>query len=668
MDQKEEPSRDNNGASDSQQVASSRRFLSWPPPGLEVLQGKLWPPIALIALGGFSLVLPLLWSVGIEPEIWSFGPFGSSWWIPLLTTTVGLMVLLNGLVRLASLLRSAAKAGKQGHGWLMVMQVASDFPRDTGFLLQGARIFSEMPPAKRSLLLVSRVVVASAYVLAALWVPCGFAVSIMLGARGLFGPAGVWFVTVAPAVLLLFVGLLSRLLGRKLTWDARRDRSLRASVDEEVRSLIAEWNDESLPLRKELGFDGAGAGHVKSFRIGAICVALLALLVLVPVATVTMTGAVGTVLAAIAIPSFDRAQARVAVAEVLRRYRLESDGSVTPQEAGEALHALLSATQETADRTLDHQPVREYQQEWFPEDVESVMSGVPGEWALGLFARARRGLGAQERSYLAAVAGHPAHAEFRRIALADSVDIIGTRFTLPFPDTVTPFSLPIPHFRGIRDGANAHIALAALELARGNQDLAETVLREVISVGFVLVDEGSTIIDGMIGTRLVSDGAEALERLYSATDRAGEAENLMWVRAGMEKALERAEVTRSAFNAEGGLQMMPAAVLNETVVRGLRWEYFLTFTTLAPCVNLNKVVFGPGQSYEQWLVDAKQSLVRRASDEEMFAFLEKGWFRGALGVESPRWIRGALRLTFGKSLGGSCAAQLGGLDMVSVLQ
>ena len=191
MDRNDEPSRVDDVASDSQPVSAGHKFVSWPPPGLEASQGKLWPPIALIAIGDFTLVLPLLWSVATEHELWSFGPFGTSWWIPLLTTTVGLLVLLNGLTRLAGLLRLAAKAGKQGHGWLMVVQVASDFPRDTGFLLQGARLFAEMPPAKRSLMLVTRVVGAAAYVFAALWVPFGFAVSIMLGARGLLGPAGV---------------------------------------------------------------------------------------------------------------------------------------------------------------------------------------------------------------------------------------------------------------------------------------------------------------------------------------------------------------------------------------------------------------------------------------------------------------------------------------------
>lgn len=183
-----------------------------------------------------------------------------------------------------------------------------------------------------------------------------------------------------------------------------------------------------------------------------------------------------------------------------------------------------------------------------------------------------------------------------------------------------------------------------------------------------MVDEGSTIIDGMIGARLVDVGAEALEQLYRATGRTGEADNLMWVRTGMEQALEKASVTRAKYDAESALRIMPDAVLNEQVSRGLRWEYFLTFATLAPCVNLNRVVFGTGQDYEQWIADAESALVRRPSDEQLFRFLEKGWLRGASAYQAPSWIKVALRVTFGGSLGGTCAAQLGGMDMVGVVQ
>jgi hypothetical protein len=113
---------------------------------------------------------------------------------------------------------------------------------------------------------------------------------------------------------------------------------------------------------------------------------------------------------------------------------------------------------------------------------------------------------------------------------------------------------------------------------------------------------------------------------------------------------------------------MPEAVLNEMVARGLRWEYFLTFTTLAPCVNFNKVVFGPGQDFDDWISNAEAALVRRPSDEQFFRFMEQGWFRGAGAYEVPLWMRASLRFTFGGTLGGTCAAQMGGLDMVSVVQ
>jgi hypothetical protein len=667
MDRKDEQALADNVDADPKQGTPSRKFLPWPPPGLEAVQGKLWPPIALIALGDATLILPLLWSIATQQEPWSFGPFGGNWWVPLLTTFVGLVVLLMGLGRLFGLLRLAAKAGKRGHGWLVVVQVVADFPRDTGFLLQGARLFSETPPAKRSLMLVTRVIGAGAYILAALWVPLGFIVSLLIGARGLLGPAGVWFITVAPAALLLLVGLLSRLLGRKLSWEANRDSTLRAAVDEEICSQIAEWNDESSSMRKDLGFDGAVAPHSRSFRLGALSVALLAVFVLVPVVTVTLTGAVGTVLAAIAVPSFNNPQARVAVAEMLRHHKLEPDGSVTAEQAGEALHALLSVNLDTHERVLDRAPVRVYGLDWFPEDVDSLISGSRGEWARGLFERVGRGLGPDERAYLADLGAHPAHAEFRTIAMADSVDIIGARYVLPFPDTVTPFELPIPSFVAIRNGTDAHVALAALQLSQGNQSRAEETIREVISLGFAMIDEGSSIIDGMIGARVVDVGAQALELLFGATGRTGEAESLRWLRTGMEAALERAAVTRTGFDAEGALRMMPDAVLDETVLRGIRWEYFLTFATLAPCVNLNNVVFGAGQSYEQWLEDAEQALVRRPSDEAMFRFLEKGWFRGAGAAEAPAWIKAALRFTFGEASGGTCAAQLGAMDMVGVL-
>ena len=132
-----------------------------------------------------------------------------------------------------------ARAANQGHGWFLQLQVAADFPKDGGFLLQGARIYSGMEPAKRSVLLMTRLVGASAYLIAALWIPLGFTLVIMMGARGWIGPSGAWLFTITPAALLLLVGVLSRILGRKIAWSSRSDKKLQAAVDRQVRDLIA---------------------------------------------------------------------------------------------------------------------------------------------------------------------------------------------------------------------------------------------------------------------------------------------------------------------------------------------------------------------------------------------------------------------------------------------
>ena len=40
--------------------------LSWPPPGLERLQGHLWRAILISWAGSVILVLPLLWALAVE--------------------------------------------------------------------------------------------------------------------------------------------------------------------------------------------------------------------------------------------------------------------------------------------------------------------------------------------------------------------------------------------------------------------------------------------------------------------------------------------------------------------------------------------------------------------------------------------------------------------------
>jgi len=74
-------------------------FLSWPPPGLEPIQGRLTGTNALLFLGAIVLVLPLLVSIGTEQSFTSLGVFGSAGWIVAVTTVCGLVLLAEGFRR-----------------------------------------------------------------------------------------------------------------------------------------------------------------------------------------------------------------------------------------------------------------------------------------------------------------------------------------------------------------------------------------------------------------------------------------------------------------------------------------------------------------------------------------------------------------------------------------
>jgi len=193
-----------------QPTAPAATYLGWPPPGLETIHAKLWPVIVVLAIGDAVLVLPLLWAVAGDWSFWSLGPFGASWWVLFVTSAIGLVALLLGFQRLIRLLLLAARAGTRGHGWVNVLQVAADTARDSGFVLQGARIYRRLDPAQRGRLLATRLVTAGAYLGAVLWVPFAFAVSVALASRGILGPDTVRLVTALVPAILVLVGLVSR--------------------------------------------------------------------------------------------------------------------------------------------------------------------------------------------------------------------------------------------------------------------------------------------------------------------------------------------------------------------------------------------------------------------------------------------------------------------------
>src|SRR5688572_22389085 len=92
--------------------------LSWPPPGLEPLQGKLWRVTLTLWAGSVLLVLPLLWGLAVEQPFWSLGPFEGNWQIGLGIGGLGILLVLLAFASLIQLLRGGARAADQGYGVL----------------------------------------------------------------------------------------------------------------------------------------------------------------------------------------------------------------------------------------------------------------------------------------------------------------------------------------------------------------------------------------------------------------------------------------------------------------------------------------------------------------------------------------------------------------------
>ena len=89
---------------------SSSPPLSWPPPGMERLQGSLWRVIGLSWTGSLILVLPLLWALAVEQPFYSLGPFEDNWELGMAIAAIGAVLIVFAFWNLWTTARSAAAA------------------------------------------------------------------------------------------------------------------------------------------------------------------------------------------------------------------------------------------------------------------------------------------------------------------------------------------------------------------------------------------------------------------------------------------------------------------------------------------------------------------------------------------------------------------------------
>ena len=399
--------------SEDQQTPTPPSFLAWPPPGLGRIQGDIWVVTREFAAGGLFLVLPLLWLTGAQEPFSSVGPLGDAWWIVLVTSLIGLITLATAFTDLFRLLRRVVRAGREGYGWKTAALVASDGKRDTGFLVQSLRQFSVLGSATRKGLVGARLGKAWLALGASIWIPVSFTVSVMLASRGYMGPETLVTTTLVPAGLMALVALVLR---------AGEQRVLRQSRRQWFRAQPSAEADEPKRWRETAGaVDSAGvlSGQSDQSRLvglGAAATLVAAVLVVIPSVVLVGTSGITPVLLAVASPQLTAAQQRAGESEPLRRYRVEVNPAMTPEEAGQILHVLVRAGGPESTPSGEHPPVRSYDSPILPANSRENPTGIlPDLWGRDLFASLGE-LSPDAIAYVRTVSAHPALEEWSTLA------------------------------------------------------------------------------------------------------------------------------------------------------------------------------------------------------------------------------------------------------------
>jgi hypothetical protein len=342
----------------------------------------------------------------------------------------------------------------------------------------------------------------------------------------------------------------------------------------------------------------------------AIAVTLLTL----PVAAVTV---IGPWFWEIATPSRSRVEPRIRLLQVAEPHRLPVDPSISATAAGQAYYTLARVGQAEPREAYERDVPRQIDRKWIP-DTESNPLGT-GNVFDTLVARAGKGFGAEETSYLEQIASHPGFTEAAIVARASAVDYLGARL---LPDhTLGGFRLPIPNLLEMRGASNAYLARAAFELSRGRRSDAEATLHEQISFGLAIAMEGHSLIEVLIGAVAVEGGLKSLEDFYTLTGQEPRARTLRAAReAATAIAADVAELTSAGEFRPGDPVIARRALLRRVrdrqVLRADRWEAANLLAVL-PCTNAYEVIFGPSDELKRTFDIARSTLARFPSERRV---------------------------------------------------
>lgn len=621
---------------------AGRLSLEWPPPGLDTLRGAADGAAVWLFTG--SLFLLGLLAVGL-----SQGELASDSievWL-LLNVTLGLVggaALLWGITLFARMAWYLWRGSRLGHGWLTLFEVVADCRGDAGRLLSGSREYAVLTEDERTRVRIGRVMGAGADLLVGVLPLPLAALSLALMRPGSRSLPELLLPVAVPVLGIAVGGFTLRARGERKLRPARKAFAHRQRPSEATAALVPPWREV---LHRLKGDDAPGSRLVGRSWLGLFGPWVLGVTLLAGIAVVGLLAVLGaaTVADDQGAPMFLRERSEVI--QRSRWLRLEPNSSMSLPEANEAWAQLIGGRLVSGD----------------PPRFESVDVSVNGAWTVSrlpdstiegsalldrtplsrpyrlnaedVVSLALAGLTKAEVEYLRGFSGDPRFEPLSRFARAPAYSpMLGVSFgrSADYWD----WDRPIPRTNQLRVIAYHRLGEAGFLISRGNLAEAEELLRELVTVGVLIVDGSPFLIESSAGASVGRLGLTALEHLYSAT---GETEKAARIRAAISEAEAAVEDRRKQW----GRDEMMAVAADSGSARAIRWEYIAWLSASVQCRGLGAIVAGPTESEQAYLRSVRGTLVRNDGENEYFqAALEFAERRAPERAREARGWRRAL--------------------------
>ena len=323
--------------------------------------------------------------------------------------------------------------------------------------------------------------------------------------------------------------------------------------------------------------------------------------------------------------------------------------AIAPLQAGRAFHALQLP--HTSSEFPEHVVAGRGEQPWKQHLLSAEMfatlrgPGYDGPVASRVIEAAGRGFSRTEMAYLRAVAVAPLWNEFDKLASAPRVDLIGGQFVLPFRNDAFALSMPYRRFAETKALAYAGVSRAAYLVATGQSTQAEAALRSIVSFGFVLIDNGTSALDALVGRLIADIGRDGLHQLYTLL---GNADGVAQSAPTARMPTTAAATSRARIDMARRQWQLLDDVRDPQLPRTLRYESLrkLSFTT---CGSVREMLFGPRANVRAAFDRAGTALARFPSERAYIDLMQDATNRMPPGMVSEsktsRLIIGAATVT-----------------------